>query len=53
VGETDTLTLQVRVDRGVEPGTRLVNRATYQAVATVSPPTAVWVTIVLAGAGPN
>ena len=53
VGETDTLTLQVRVGRGVEPGSRLVNRATYQAVATVSPPTAVWVTTVLAGAGPN
>ncbi len=49
VGETDTLMLKVRVGRGVEPGTRLTNRATYRAIATVSPPTALWVTTVLAG----
>lgn len=50
VGEADTLKLRVRIGRGLEPGATLTNRATYQAVATVSPPTAVWVTTVVAGA---
>lgn len=46
VGETDTLRLTVRIGPGVDAGTSLVNRATYTAVATVSPPTAIATTTV-------
>lgn len=46
VGETDSLRLTVRIGLGVDPGTSLVNRATYTAVATVSPPTAIAITTV-------
>ncbi|CAN5615821.1 hypothetical protein BH20CHL6_BH20CHL6_05940 [soil metagenome] len=46
VGETDTITLRARVGYGAEPGTQLVNRADFDGIATVSPPTAVAVTTV-------
>ncbi len=47
VGETGTLVLTVRVRAGADPGTILVNRATYSGIATVSPPTATAATAVV------
>lgn len=47
VGEEGTLVLRVRVRAGTDPGTVLVNRATYTGIATVSPPTATAATAVV------
>jgi hypothetical protein len=46
VGDVDTLKLRARVGYAAEPGTQLINRADFDGIATVSPPTAVAVTTV-------
>jgi len=46
-GEIGTIVVLVRVPAGTDPGTVLINRASYSGIATVSPPTAIAVTTVV------